>query len=118
MNTEIEVLKNIITGLRENNNTYCTCKCISARDFEQIYNGRILETLQNHQDNTYHQKYTKLSETIDARIAKSNKNNNLLQLDIKQTRLKIASMETENAASLDAQRQIKEAIIKNEQSIT
>ena len=37
---------------------------------------------------------------------------------IKQTRLKIASMETENASSLDAQRQIKEAIIKNEQSIT
>ena len=54
MNTEIKDLKNIITGLRENNNTSCTCKF--TRDCEQICNGKILETLQNHQDNTNHQK--------------------------------------------------------------
>ena len=38
MNTEIKDLKNIITGLRENNNTSCTCKF--TRDCEQICNGK------------------------------------------------------------------------------
>ena len=67
MNTEIEELKHIITGLTGNNNISisCTCKCICTRACEQIINMKIEETLQNHHDNTNHQKYSKLSETID-----------------------------------------------------
>ena len=100
MNTEIEGLKNIIIGLRENNNNISSCKCISTRDCEQICDKKINETIKNHHDNTNHQKNAKISETIDNRITQSNKNINiLLLLELKQTCQKIASMEIENAAS-------------------